>query len=140
MEEQYAYGKRQKYYQLGQVMEIEEWCKRYLSNNGKIKLPRKDAIDDDEGRLGMALGVIRKSLQAKYQGKELEEIEDVNDRKVFEVIMRLDKEYNPRKAKKDALSQAKNERDNAKYLNKETVDLEQQVEAQLNERGKIYEE
>jgi len=140
IEEQYAYGKRQKYYKLGQVMEIEEWCKRYLINNGKIRLPRKDAIDDDEGRLGMALGVIRKSLQAKYQGKELEEIEDVNDRKVFEVIMRLDKEYNPRKAKKDALSQAKNERDNAKYLNKETVDLEQQVEAQLNERGKNHEE
>ena len=111
-----------------------------LQHQKEIRLPRKDPIDDDEGRLGRALGVIRKSLQAKYQGKELEEIEDVNDRKVFEVIMRLDKEYNPRKAKKDALSQAKNERDNAKYLNKETVDLEQQVEAQLNERGKNHEE
>ena len=95
--------------------------------------------EKEEKRLGQALVNIRKKLK-QYEGKEPEEVENIEDREVLEIVRRLDEEYNPKKNKTQFLQQAKATRDKAKYQNNEARKLEQQVSEQLMKRGKTYDE
>ena len=55
-------------------------------------------IDQDvyEKSLGIKLRSIRRKIK-QYQGKQLEEIENEEDRQIVEIIKRLDEEYNSKK-------------------------------------------
>ena len=127
---------------LKNALEIEKWCKENFGDKEiwDRSLPRITSKDEEEKRLSNALKKIRTKILKQYEGKKLEEIENEEDKKIVEIISRLDEEYNPKKAKQQALIQAKQERDSSKQKNLDTIELEQQVEAQLNERGKNHEE
>ena len=127
---------------LKNALEIENWCKENFRDKEiwDRKLPSQTAKDEDEKRLGKALNAIRQNILKQYEGKKIEEIENEEDRRIVEIIRKLDEEYNPKKAKQQALIQAKQERDSSKQKNLDTIELEQQVEAQLDERGKNHEE
>ena len=86
-----------------------------------------------------ALKTLRKKLK-QYEGKKLEEVEDEEDRKILEIVRRLDEEYNPRKAKSQKLKQTKQERDNAKEKNDKVKDLEKEMTEELQKRGSVHEE
>ena len=127
---------------LKNVLEIENWCKTNFEGKEifERRLPNRRAKDENEKRLGEALIGIRRNILNQYEGKELDEIENKENRRIIEIVRRLDEEYNPKKAKQQALIQAKQERDSSKQKNLDTIELEQQVETQLNERGKNHEE
>ena len=127
---------------LKNVLEIENWCKVKFSEEEiwNRRLPLQNADDKEEKRLANLLSKIRYKILKQYEGKMIQEIENEEDRRIVEIIRRLDEEYNPKKAKQQALIQAKQERDSSKQKNLDTIELEQQVEAQLNERGKNHEE
>ena len=61
-------------------------------------MPNGRAEDEEERMLGNSLKNLRVKLK-KYEGKELEEVEKEEDRKILEIIRRLDAEYNPRKSR-----------------------------------------
>ena len=124
------------------VLEIENWCRENYGDKplGKRKLPSNgNDADEKEKRLARALVNLRIKLK-KYNRKELEEIENEEDRRIAEIVRKLDEEYNPKNDKQKELVRAKKEYDSAKQKNKKTIELEQQVEKQLNERGKNHEE
>ena len=76
----------------------------------------------------------------QYEGQKLEEVENEEDRRILEIIRRLDEEYNPKKFKQKALQQAKQQRDEAKSKNNQAKELEQQVSEQLKKRGQVHDE
>ena len=132
------YGKSQS---LKNVLEIENWCEKNYGDKEiwEKRLPSSMSKEKEEKRLGQALVNIRKKLK-QYEGKEPEEVENIEDREVLEIVRRLDEEYNPKKNKTQFLQQAKATRDKAKYQNNEARKLEQQVSEQLMKRGKTYDE
>ena len=69
--------------------------------------------------------------------KEISSIKNEEDRKILEIIDRLDREYNFKKMK---LNNTKKSRDSAEKLNEQTKELETQVSEQLKKRGQVYEE
>lgn len=87
----------------------------------------------------MAVSTLRTKLK-QYEGKKLEEVENEEDRRILEVVRRLDAEYNPRKSKQQDLQQAKQQRDEARKRNTQAKDLEGQVSEELKERGENHEE
>ena len=94
LDEEYAYGEMQLHYNLGQALKIENWCKTNYGEK-KIwnrKLPSSHANDDEEKKLGTFLIKLRGTLK-KYEGKRQKEIENDEDRKIFEIVRRLDEEY-----------------------------------------------
>ena len=123
---------------LKRVLEIENWCKTNYGDKEicERKLPSTYSNNEEEKRLASSLRNIRTKLK-KYEGKEPEEIENIEDREVLEMVRNLDEKYNPKKA---LLQQAKATRDKAKYQNNEARKLEQQVSEQLMKRGKTYDE
>lgn len=77
------------------ALEIEKWC---IENYGdkKIyerKLPSSYSKDEYEKRLGRALSNIRSVVMKKYNGKQLDEITNEEDRRIVEIVRRLDREY-----------------------------------------------
>ena len=99
-EEKYAFGRKQIHEALGIALKIESWCKVNYGDK-KIedrRLPNGRAEDEEERMLGNSLKNLRVKLK-KYEGKELEEVEKEEDRKILEIIRRLDAEYNPRKSR-----------------------------------------
>ena len=124
------------------VLEIENWCKENFKEKEiwDRRLPSPTAKDEKEKKLGSTLGWIRGRILKQYEEKSLEQIDNEEDRKIVEIVRRLEEEYNPKVIKQKELAQAKKERDSAKQKNKEAIELEQQVEEQLNERGKNHEE
>ena len=85
---------------LKNALEIEEWCKEKYGDK-KIwerKLPRTTAQDAYEKSLGQKLSMIRKKIK-QYEGKQIKEIENEEDRQIVEIIRRLDEEYNSKKLK-----------------------------------------
>ena len=88
---------------LKNALEIENWCKENYEDKqlSERKLPTKSAKNEKEKRLGHALGNLRQKLK-QYEGKELEEVENEEDRRILEVLRRLDAEYNPMKKSRTA--------------------------------------
>ena len=88
---------------LKNALEIENWCKENYEDKqlSERKLPTKSAKNEKEKRLGHALGNLRQKLK-QYEGKELEEVENEEDRRILEVVRRLDAEYNPMKKSRTA--------------------------------------
>ncbi len=93
---------------LKNALEIEEWCKEKNEEKKKceMKLPSSRAKDKYENVLGKKLVRIRQKIMKKYEGIELEQIEDEEDRQIVEIIRRLDREYNYRKLKGKDLAKA----------------------------------
>ena len=73
----------------------------------------------------------------QYEGQEIADIQNEEDRQTLEIISRLDREYNSKKIK---LNSAKNSRDSAKIKNDQAKELERQVSEQLKKRGQAHEE
>ena len=82
------------------ALEIKEWCEKTYGDK-KIrdrKLPKHGAEDEYENSLATKLGTIRKKIK-KYEGRAIEEIEEKEDKKLVEIIRKLDEEYNYKKRK-----------------------------------------
>ena len=90
---------------LKNALEIKDWCER--KNEGKPKwernLPKQGAEDEEERALAIKLNNIRTNIIKKYDGKELSSIEDEEDRKIVEIIAKLDREYGLKTSLKNAL-------------------------------------
>ena len=118
----YAYGHSQKHCNLGNALEIENWCKKHMRlpkryDDNKIlkKYKGKELAEieneDDrqivselrkEQKLGKKLNAL-KTKAKKYKGKELAEIENEEDKQILEILERIDKEYNPNAQEKKKL-------------------------------------
>lgn len=107
IDREYAYGRLQSHYLLGNALEIENWCKEKFEDKPvwKRRLPTTMAEDEEEKRLGKALNPIRKRIK-QYEGIPIEKIEDEEDRKIAEIIDRLDREYNYKKIKSQDVGEA----------------------------------
>ncbi len=122
---------------LKNALKIEAWCKEKYGKKEiyERRLPRTNAKDEEEKKLGQALSSLRTKMK-QYEGREITDILDEEDRQTFEIIDRLDREYNSRKIK---LNNAKNSRDSAKSKNNQAKELEKQMAEQLKKRGKVHE-
>ena len=79
---------------LKNALEIKEWCEKTYGDK-KIwdrKLPNQLSEDKYEESLARKLNKIRIKIK-KYNGKAIEEIEEKEDRKLVEIIRKLDEEY-----------------------------------------------
>ena len=83
---------------LKNVLEIEEWCERTYGEK-KIwerSLPSRTSKDEYEKKLGKKLSNIRTKTK-QYEGIPTDEIGNEEDRRIVEIIKRLDEEFNYRK-------------------------------------------
>ena len=89
---------------LKNALKIENWCQLNYGDKDiwDRKLPNQRAEDEEEKRLGEHLKNLRQKLK-QYDGKKLEEVKDEEDRRILEIIRRLDKEYNLSESLKNAL-------------------------------------
>ena len=104
---------------LKNAQEIEEWCKSKFEGKKvwERRLPKRYLKDEYENKLGQKLNDIRCKVLKKYEGQELEEIKDEEDRKIVEIIRNLDKEYKiSLEDKKKIKKQAEMENEAAKAL------------------------
>ena len=85
------YGKGQS---LKNILEIENWCKTNYGDKEiwEKRLPSVYSNNEEEKRLGQAWGSIRRKLK-QYKGKDFEEVENMEDRKILEIVKKLDEEY-----------------------------------------------
>ncbi len=97
IDEKYAYGPKQSRANLGIALQIEKWCEERYGDKEKWerRLPNSNATDEYEKYLGVKLADLRKRIK-KYEGKTIEEIENEVDKRIVEIVRRIDKEYNPR--------------------------------------------
>lgn len=121
---------------LKNALKIEKWCKENYEEKEiyERRLPSSIAENDEEKKLGQALHNLRTKMR-KYDGQEIANIQNEEDRNIFEIIDRLDREYNSKKIK---LNSAKNSRDSAKIKNDQSKELEREVSEQLKKRGHYY--
>jgi hypothetical protein len=93
---------------LKNALKIENWCKENFGDKPKWerKLPSRNKKDAYENNLGIKLSNIRQNILRKYEGQKLEEIENEEDRRIVEIIRKLDREYNSRKIKAQEIGQA----------------------------------
>ncbi len=79
---------------LKNALKIENWCKVNYEDKPiwERKLPNQEVTDNEEKELGMALSGIRRKIK-QYKGKKLEEVENEEDRRILEIIDRLDSEF-----------------------------------------------
>jgi len=89
---------------LKNAQEIEEWCRSTFEGKKvwERRLPRANAKDEYEKKLGKNLSNIRYNILKQYEGKKLEEIEDEEDRKIAQIIINLDGEYGKKADLKNA--------------------------------------
>ena len=123
---------------LKNTLKIEKWCKEKYGEKEiyERRLPSSTAENEEEKRLGIALKVLRKKMK-QYEGQEIADIQNEEDRQILEILERLDREYNSKKIK---LNNAKNGRDSAKIKNDQSKELEREVSEQLKKRGQAHEE
>ena len=123
---------------LKNALKIEKWCKENHEEKEiyERRLPSSIAENDEEKKLGQALHNLRTKMR-KYDGQEIANIQNEEDRNILEIIDRLDREYNSKKIK---LNSAKNSRDSAKIKNDQAKELERKVSEQLKKRGQAHEE
>ena len=90
---------------LKNALEIEKWCKESFRNKEiwERRLPSSQAKDENEKKIGISLSNIRQSILNQYEGKELGEIENEKDRRIAQIIRKLDEEYGLSKSLKNAL-------------------------------------
>ena len=133
LDREYGLGKP-----LKNALKIEKWCEEKYGEKEiyERRLPSSIAENEEEKKLGRALNNIRTKMK-QYEGQEIVDIQNEEDRKILEIINRLDREYNSRKIK---LNNAKNSRDSAKIKNDQAKELERQVSEQLKKRGQAHEE
>ena len=83
------------------ALEIENWCKEMYGEKKlwERRLPSQAAKDKYEKKLSHKLSNIRQKIK-KYEGVPIEEIENEENRKIVEIIRKLDEEYNFRKQKR----------------------------------------
>ena len=107
LDRKYAFGRLQKHYLLGNALEIENWCKEKFGDKKlwERRLPSTIAEDEEEKRLGTALSKLKTRLKP-YEGIPIKQIKDEDDRKIAEIIDRLDREYKPKKVKAQDIGQA----------------------------------
>ena len=88
--------KNNKYITIKNLEELENWCKENKRKPKKIhgikttKNREEETAEQRETRLGTVYYYIRNSVIKKYEGKNLEEIEDEIDRKIVERFNGLD--------------------------------------------------
>ena len=123
---------------LKNALKIEKWCKENYGEKEiyERRLPSSMAENEEEKKLGQALSRLRNKMK-KYEGQEIADIQNEEDKQILEIIDRLDREYNSKKIK---LNNAKNGRDSAKIKNDQAKELEKQVSEQLKKRGQAHEE
>ena len=94
IEKEYAYGSHQTYFNVGQLLEIENWCKENYGEKEKWErsLPNGKSEDKEEKRLAQALSELMKKKK-QYEGQEISSISDEVDRNIVEIIRRIEKEY-----------------------------------------------
>lgn len=137
-EEEYAFGPTQIHENLGKALCIEAWCEEKYGDKemSDRRLPSRDSKDEEERKQGLRLKELKRKLK-KYDNFELEEIENKEDRRVAEIIRRVDYEYNGKKLK---ISRQQNEHAQAKKLNEHTTELEQGFSTELKKRGRQHEQ
>ena len=123
---------------LKNALKIEKWCKENYEEKEiyERRLPSTIAEDEEEKKLGTALAELRRKMK-QYEGQEIANIQNEEDRQILEILEMLDREYNSKKIK---LNNAKNSRDSAKIKNNQAKELERQVSEQLKKRGQAHEE
>ena len=123
---------------LKNALKIEKWCKEKYGEKEiyERRLPSSKAENEEEKKLGNALRTLRIKMK-QYEGQEIANIQNEEDKQILEIIDRLDREYNSKKIK---LNNAKNGRDSAKIKNDQAKELEKQVSEQLKKRGQAHEE
>ncbi|MBO5349804.1 MAG: DEAD/DEAH box helicase family protein [Clostridia bacterium] len=99
LDEEYGLGKS-----LKNALQIENWCRETFLHREiwDKRLPRGNAKDETEKRLGKALHTIKIKIKP-YEGKELEDIADKEDREIVKIIRKLDEEYGLGESLKNAL-------------------------------------
>ena len=80
---------------LKNAMEIEKWCETNYGSKPiwERKLPNSKSKNENERSLGQKLGDIRKRVTKKYEGIELDDIKNKEDRQIVEIVRRIDSEY-----------------------------------------------
>lgn len=123
---------------LKNALKIEKWCKENYGEKEiyERRLPNKCSSNEEEKKIGQALVNIRVKMK-QYEGQEIADIQNEEDRQILEILERLDREYNSKKIK---LNNAKNGRDSAKIKNDQSKELEREVSEQLKKRGQAHEE
>ena len=118
---------------LKNALEIKAWCEKNYRDKEILerKLPTTSSKDEYEKKLGRNLSNLRSKIK-KYEGKPLEEIENVEDRKIVEIIRYLDEQYNPRKLKGKDIAKASI----SAIKNPELLDREDEALKALVERTK----
>ena len=86
------------------IQKIENWCKEKYGEKEiwERKLPSKSKEDEEEKKLGTALGSIRQKMK-QYEGQDIESITDKEDRQILEILERIDKDYGLSESLKNAL-------------------------------------
>ena len=126
---------------LKNALQIKAWCERNYGDKEiwERKLPSPTAKEKAEKDLGKKLSTIRTKIK-QYVGKPLEEIENVEDRRIVEIIRYLDEQYNPRKLKgKDIAKASISSIKNPELLDREDEALKTLVE-RTKEGGKNQDE
>ena len=79
---------------LKNALKIEKWCEEKFGDKPvwERRLPKTESKDEEEKKLGNALQVIKRKLN-QYVGMPIDEIKDEDDRRIVEIIERLDREY-----------------------------------------------
>ena len=123
---------------LKNALKIEKWCKEKYGEKEiyERRLPNRRSSNEEEKKIGQALVNIRVKMK-QYEGQEIADIQNEEDRQILEILERLDREYNSKKIK---LNNAKNGRDSAKIKNDQSKELEREVSEQLKKRGQAHEE
>lgn len=80
---------------LESTLEIQQWCEEKYKGKKyyERRLPNSKSKDDYESKLGIALQNIRSRLK-RYDGVDIEKIENEDDREIIQIIKKLDQEYN----------------------------------------------
>ena len=133
LDREYGLGKL-----LKNALKIEKWCKEQYGEKEiyERRLPSSTAENEEEKKLGTALVELRRKMK-QYEGQEIANIQNEEDRQILEILEMLDREYNSKKIK---LNNAKNSRDSAKIKNDQAKELEREVSEQLKKRGQAHEE
>lgn len=81
---------------LKNAIKIQKWCEKNYGDKPREErvLPSEGkGADEEEKELSSALKRIKNRVCKKYEGMELDEIDDTNHREVVEIIRYLDENY-----------------------------------------------
>ena len=93
LDREYGLGKL-----LKNALKIEKWCKEKYGEKEiyERRLPNSNSNNEEEKKLGNALGKLRRKMK-QYEGQEVTDIQNEEDRRILKIINRLDREYNSKK-------------------------------------------